>query len=117
MIRTFTPPITEMKDPSGRWLRTGGLARARRWTATSPTDDQYGKQALAWLAQLQALLAPHRDLGPMRRSLGRALGEEGGGISRPAIQSKCHFYTIVNPITAIGHFFGVADVHRRVTGE
>jgi hypothetical protein len=23
MIRTFIPPITEVKEPSGRWLRTG----------------------------------------------------------------------------------------------
>jgi 3',5'-cyclic AMP phosphodiesterase CpdA len=27
-------------------------------------DDRHGKQALAWLAQLKALLAPHHDLGP-----------------------------------------------------
>ena len=41
MIRTLTPPISEVKDPSGRWRRTGGrrfaFSRTRNWARAAAT--------------------------------------------------------------------------------
>ena len=42
MIRTFTPPISEVNDPSGRWLSTGGrrfaVSRTRNCASVAATS-------------------------------------------------------------------------------